>query len=255
MPFQQKYTVIPRYLPVNTKRRSGLAITPSVKFIVAHDTGNADSTAAGNVAYYIQSCNDLNASAHLFVDDKEIIECIPALTAVPEKAWHVRYDVTGDNNLYGFEANDTAIAVEYCFGANINAAESYKRYVWTLAYICFKFNLEPAKAIVGHFILDPARRTDPRSGLAVSGRTYEQLLKDVVTEFNACTNQNKPMRLVKSVSSTKIYAVGADNKKHWIFNEETFNIGKEMGLWGDWSTVEIVGDNAFIDGHAILLVK
>ena len=60
-------------------------MSPGVKFVVAHDTGNPNSTAGQNVAYYEQSRNELSASAHLFVDDREIIECIPALTGgVPE---------------------------------------------------------------------------------------------------------------------------------------------------------------------------
>lgn len=187
MAFKQKYEIIPRYLTPGTKRRSGRPITPGVKFIVAHDTGNPNSTANGNVRYYQNTVNEMSASAHLFVDDREIIECIPALTgAPPEKAWHVLYGVPADNNLYGFDANDAAIGVEYCFGTNINADECYNRYVWVMAFICHKFALDPRKAIIGHFFLDPLRKTDPVTGLARSRRTYEQLLRDVPSEFTAC---------------------------------------------------------------------
>ncbi len=52
-------------------------MSPGVRFIVAHDTGNPGSTAANNVSYYERSRNDQSASAHIFVDDKEILECIP----------------------------------------------------------------------------------------------------------------------------------------------------------------------------------
>jgi hypothetical protein len=54
-----------------------------VRFVVAHDNGNPGSTAAGNVKYYENSRNEKSASAHLFVDDQEILECIPALTGPP----------------------------------------------------------------------------------------------------------------------------------------------------------------------------
>lgn len=84
MSFTVKYPIIPRYLTSGTKRRSGKAISPAVKFIVAHDTGNPNGTANGNVQYYERSRNDISASAHLFVDDREIIECVPALTGPPE---------------------------------------------------------------------------------------------------------------------------------------------------------------------------
>ncbi|MBI2458964.1 MAG: N-acetylmuramoyl-L-alanine amidase [Parcubacteria group bacterium] len=257
MSFKQKYPIITRYLTNNTNRRSGLLISPGVKFVVAHDTGNPNSTAAGNVAYYERTANDANASAHIFTDDKEIIECIPALTSdKPEKAWQVLYNVSKDNELYGYDANDAAIGVEYCYGSNINAAESYKRYVWVLAYVCYKFKLNPATAVAGHFILDPARKTDPKSGLAASGRTYEQLLKDIVSEYNSSIiTSNNLMKLIKNPSSQKIYAIGADNKKHWIFNEESFNVGKAMELWGDWNTIENVGDDSYAEGHTIILIK
>jgi N-acetyl-anhydromuramyl-L-alanine amidase AmpD len=187
MTFKEKYIITPKYLTVNTKRRSGKFISPCVKFVVAHDTGNPGSTAAGNVKYYEKSNNEISASAHIFIDDKEIIECIPALTGnKPEKAWHVLYNVTTDDHLYGCNANDAAIGVEYCYGKDINADEAYRKFIWVLAYICYKFNLDPKTSVVGHHFLDPQRKTDPVTGLLFSRRSYEQMLKDVVTEYEEC---------------------------------------------------------------------
>jgi N-acetylmuramoyl-L-alanine amidase len=189
MSFTEKYPVTPRYLPKGTKRRSGNPISPEVKFVVVHDTGNPSSTAAANVKYYTNSANAQSASAHLFVDDTQILECVPALTGPSEKAWHVLYNVTTDNQLYGYNANDAAIGVEYCYGGKINADEAYKRYIWLVAFICYKFNLDPATSVVGHFFLDPKRKTDPVTGLAHSRRTYEQLLKDIISEYKECTGE------------------------------------------------------------------
>ncbi|MBL7739584.1 MAG: amidase [Chitinophagaceae bacterium] len=183
--FKETYTVTRNYIPVPSKRRPGLFIQ-KVRFIVAHDTGNPASTASQNVRYYINSRNEKSASAHLFVDDKEIIECVPALNAPPEKAWHVLYSVPKDNELYGVNANDAAIGVEYCYGGNIDADKAYNKYVWVLAKLCYEFQLDPSKDIVGHFFLDPKRKTDPVTGLAHSRRTYDQLLVDVVQEYCKC---------------------------------------------------------------------
>lgn len=190
--FDLRYAVTPRYLTTPSRRRSGRAMSPGVRFLVAHDTGTPGTTAAGNVAYYERTREAQSASAHLFVDDRDILECVPALTAPPEKAWHVLYDVPTDDQLYGFDANDAAVGVEYCYGGRIDADEAYRRYVWVLAYLCHRFELDPAKAIVGHFFLDPQRKTDPVTGLAASRRTYEGLLRDVVQEFASCTGRAPP---------------------------------------------------------------
>jgi N-acetylmuramoyl-L-alanine amidase CwlA len=185
--FAQRYPITSRYLTAPSRRRSGIPMTNGVKFVVAHDTGNPNSTAAGNVTYYERSRDEESASAHLFVDDRQIIECIPALNQSPEKAWHVRYNVPGDNRLFNVDANDAAIGVEYCFGSAINADEAYRRYVWVLALVCVTYQLDPTRSIVGHFFLDPGRKTDPVTGLAHSRRTYDQLLRDVASEVAGAT--------------------------------------------------------------------
>ena len=199
MPFTEKFSITTNLIPKPSKRRSGLMIN-KVRFLVAHDTGNKNSTAAQNVKYYINSRNDMSASAHIFVDDKEIIECVPALTAAPEKAWHVLYTVSKDNELYGVNANDAAIGVEYCFGDNIDADKAYQKYVWVLARLCFKYGLDASKDITGHFFLDPKRKTDPVTGLAQSRRTYDRLLKDIAREYDECTGLSSPIPVLNTTS-------------------------------------------------------
>jgi N-acetylmuramoyl-L-alanine amidase len=184
--FLLKYPIQQQLITPGTRRRSGQRMDPGVRFVVAHDTGNPGSTALANVRYYQNSRNVESASAHLFVDDKQIIECVPALTAPPEKAWHVLYSVVTDDRMFGFNANDAAVGVEYCYGPNIDADEAYRRYVWVIAYLCHRFGLDPATRVVGHALLDPNRKTDPVTGLARSRRTYEQLLRDVPAEYAAC---------------------------------------------------------------------
>ena len=189
MSFKMKYPIKTNYIPSGTKRRSGIKMVGGKpNFGVVHDTGNPGSTAAGNVNYYINSRNTMSASAHTFIDDKEIIECIPLTTGTPEKAWHVIYDVVTDNQMFGDDANDRAGGVELCFGGSINFEEAYKRYVWYNAYTAYKFGFSPTR-FVGHHILDPKRKTDPENALKRYGKTYAQLLKDIVTEYNACVGK------------------------------------------------------------------
>lgn len=208
-----KYEIIADYLPyypgVKMQRRQAFALS-KVGFVVAHDTGNPNSTAKGNVTYYKNSAKTAYASAHIFVDDKEIRECVPLLTGKPEKANHVIYNVTTDNIMFGDDANDIAGGVEYCFGSNINSDEAYKRFVWVLAYICYKFNLKPTSSVVGHFILDPGRKIDPENGLSKSGRSYSQLLIDVVTEYNNCIAEEIKPTSVKSSVKTNTQVVSGE---------------------------------------------
>lgn len=168
------YKITRDYIPFG-QSRSGNAIQ-KVRFLVAHGTGNPGSTAEGNVSWY--SGNPVNASAHTFIDDNSIIEMIP----LNEKAWHVNYGKPTDNRMYGEDANDAAIGVEFCWGGSIDFNKSYKRYVWYFAYLCDEFNLNPKHDIVAHSTLDPARRSDPENALNRYGVTWNDFISDVVKE-------------------------------------------------------------------------
>lgn len=185
-----KYNISQKFLTKGTKRRSG-NLADAIKFIVAHDTGNPNSTARNNVKYFENTNNESYSSAHFFVDDVEIIECIPAVNGNTEKASHVKRNRKEDNLLFGVDANDASIGVEYCYGSQINATTAYKKYVWLIAYLCYYFKLNPSIFVLGHFVLDYDDRTDPLTGLAHSGRDYGYLLKDIVEEYNFC--KDNPM--------------------------------------------------------------
>ncbi len=168
--------------------RSGQKLN-GVRFIVSHDTGNPGSTAYQNMNYFNKQ--QPSASAHTFVDDQYILEIIP----LNEKAWHVRYNVSKDNQMFGADANDAAIGVEFCFGGSINFQESYNRYVWYHAYLCQTFNLDPHKHIVAHSLLDPSRRSDPQSALNRNGVSWDQFIKDV---SNAMSTNGKSSNSLSS---------------------------------------------------------
>jgi N-acetylmuramoyl-L-alanine amidase CwlA len=172
-------TITQKYLPTNTKRRAGIPIS-GVKFIVAHDTGNDNSTALQNINYYIKSANEMEASAHAFVDDTGVIECIP----LTEKAYHVRRIITVDNMIYGGDSIDWSIGVELCFFSQDSKRTkiAYNNYVEYIKGLCQKYGLNPLTGIIGHYTLDPTRRTDPLNAFQYIGKTWEQFLQDVVDQ-------------------------------------------------------------------------
>jgi N-acetylmuramoyl-L-alanine amidase len=147
-----KYEIIRDYIDFGNAR-SGEKLK-DVKFIVSHDTGNPGSSAYANRNYFDNF--QPKASAHTFIDDKNILEIIP----LDEKAFHVRYEVPTDDRLFEEDANDAAIGVELAYGGNIDFWEAYKRYVWYHAYLVDKYNLDPFEDIVAHSKLDPTRRTE-----------------------------------------------------------------------------------------------
>jgi hypothetical protein len=254
MSFKLKYQISQRYLTKPSRRRSGYLISPAVKFLVAHDTGNPGSTASGNVRYYERSRNEMDASAHIFVDDREIIECIPALeSSPPEKAWHVLRYLPTDDQLFGYNANDAAIGVEYCYGGRMDDDEAYRKYVWILAYACYKNALDPHRCVVGHFFLDPRRKTDPVTGLAYSRRNYDQLLRDVVSEYESClaytapTPTPSPILPLKSGTVTTTVRLnirkGAPNTRAPIY--QTVQRGTEL------TYVDIIEDGEPVNGNPV----
>lgn len=144
-----------------------------VRFIVSHSTGNPGSTAYGNRNYFDRS--QPSSSAHTFIDDQYILEIIP----LSEKAWHVQYNKTADNRLFGDDANDAAIGVELCYGGRISFRQAYDRYVWYHAYLCDAFSLNPTEDIVAHTTLDPSRRSDPLDVFRQNGLTWSVFIDDV----------------------------------------------------------------------------
>lgn len=169
-----------KLLPVPTQRRSGLK-NLGITYIVAHDTGNDGSTAMGNVNYYIQSDNDMQASAHYFVDDIAIIDCVPE----DEKAWHVRYNAGVAPNIEGNFANDHALGIELCYGSAWGMdrnMKSYNNYTDLMAALCKKYNIDPHTKIIQHAQLDPTRRTDPLNAFKYVGKSWEQFLADVAAK-------------------------------------------------------------------------
>jgi len=165
--------IVTKLLPIS-KRRSGQKLL-GVSYLCSHDTGNPGSTASGNANYFFNSANEMKASAHYFVDDKNIIQIIPD----SEKAWHVRYVSPKDNEIYGKDFNDWAIGIELCYGGQVNNQKAYQNYVELHAYLCQKYNLIPEKHIVGHYTLDPGRRNDPLNAFTFLNKTWIGFIFDV----------------------------------------------------------------------------
>ncbi|WP_430788512.1 peptidoglycan recognition protein family protein [Virgibacillus flavescens] len=171
MAIKDKYKIERRYI-TNELARSGEKLeSGDPEFFVAHETANNGATADNHYTYF-QNIT-FQASAHTMIDSTKILEIIP----LDEKAWHVQYQKTIDNMLYGDDANDAAIGVELC--RTDDFSKSYDRYRWYFAFLCTKFNKNPKEHIVSHSVLDPQRRNDPQSWLTPHGITWSEFISDV----------------------------------------------------------------------------
>jgi N-acetyl-anhydromuramyl-L-alanine amidase AmpD len=195
--------IIYDYIPISKNvskkigRRWGVKLL-KFGFVVAHDTGNANSTARNNVDYYKRTAHTDTASAHIFVDDKECIVCVP----LDEKAWHVIYNTTKDNDLFGGNANDIAIGVELCYFPNdvSRSKKAYDNYLSVIKDLVAQGGLNLKKNVVGHHILDPQRKTDPVNALKIISKTYNDLLDDLTRQQYKTATIDRNWNLRKGVN-------------------------------------------------------
>ncbi len=225
-----------RFLPKGA-RRGGDPID-KIQYIVAHDTGNSGSTAAMNVDYYMKTYNDIQASAHFFVDDTVIINDIP----VSEKAWHVRYNAGIAPNVDPHLMNDCAISVELCYGASWGFGRnmaSYVNYVSLIASLCVKNGLDPFNSVLSHCQLDPSRRTDPLNAFGYIGKTWQTFLADIVNAMNAINMvANVPVKPPRFAHTLRTGANGPDvvSLQQFLATLKFFTYGKNTGYYGTVTT-------------------
>lgn len=192
-------------IKTGTKRRSGVKMG-KVGFYVDHDTGNAGSTAQNNVDYFCNTADEDYPSAHAFIDDIGVIICIPCTNA-PEKAHHVLYNLEADNKKFGDDANDIAIGLELCYFPNDKARslKAYQNYIFFSAFLAKYHGNDPEKR-VGHFELDPSRKTDPQNALSHIGKKYAEMKADILAEYKIqmevkpMSEQTKPVKATNDVS-------------------------------------------------------
>lgn len=192
MIIKNKYQIEQNYISNKLARSRQKLDSGEPEFFVGHETANNTANADDHYTYF-QNIT-FQASAHTFIDAIKILEIIP----LDEKAWHVQYRAERDNILYGDDANDVAIGVELCRTGSF--AKAYDQYVWYFAYLCHRFGKDPAKDIVSHSKLDPARRSDPQNWLDPHGVTWNELINDVqhyYDNWNSDAGDQVPWHLMR----------------------------------------------------------
>lgn len=119
------------------------------KYIVIHDTGNKTDSAAGNANYF--NTGNRNASAHYFVDDKNIYQVVEDFNA----SWHC-----GDGaGKYGI-TNYNSIGIEMCRVNNNVTETTINNTIELVKYLMNKYSI-PVDKVVRHY--DASRKICPSS--------------------------------------------------------------------------------------------
>lgn len=120
-------------------------------YIVIHDTGNYSVGASAEMHYRYFNSGNKNASAHLFVDDKQILQLIE----FKDKSWAV-----GDGgNKYGI-CNENSINIEMCINSDCNYAIMLTNTIELTAYLMKTYNINIDK-VVRHW--DASRKNCPQT--------------------------------------------------------------------------------------------
>lgn len=202
-------------------RRPGIKLRKGKpEFLVAHDTGNPNSTAQNNVDYYENTYNIQQgiASAHIFVDDKEAIICIP----VDEVAYHVLPSTPTDNYWYGVNANDGAAGTEISYfdtSFGLSAKEAKEKTLKSLdngarvlAYLAEFWKIDYKTKMPGHQDIQ-ADKQDPGNALAAAGysRSTSNLDKMVAKYYKKDVKESDS----KPADKPKVVAPGKQMKWNW----------------------------------------
>lgn len=205
-----------RQLPIkyNFSERKGT----KVKYIVIHDTGNKKRGAGAYNHYLYFNGGDRNASAHYFVDSKEIIQTVPDHLS----AWH-----TGDGKgRYGV-TNANSIGIEIC----INPDSDYKKAVAdTLEltrYLMDKHQIPPDN-VIRHY--DGSRKLCPASMAANNWQAWHEFKAQLVA-----SDEGK----VKVNIKGKMYYIDGlmQNEKNYVSVRE---LAEAMGYDVGWDNINKV---------------
>ena len=230
------------YLPIRNGEdgcRSGIKLDKHV-FDVDHDTGDPHATARNVVDYYKTIANKVNASFHWIADDKGVIITIPCfIDEGAEKAWHVNYSATLDNELFGCNANDCAIGGELCYFPNDleRSKKAYDRYVEMSAHICLRNGKNPAHR-EAHGRLQPWNRTDPNNALGYLGLTYDDMKADIVKEYNRMSFEQYFLMNADEITKQSFSAPDA-----WVSARDFAKVYGKIENVGDGKTLQYIDES------------
>lgn len=149
-----------------------------IKYIVIHDTGNPNKGADAEAHYKLFDRENRGASAHYFVDDKQILRVVRDI----EKSWHC-----GDGHgKYGI-TNENSIGIEMCINSDGDFNITYKNTLDLVKHLMIKYNI-PIDKVVRHY--DASRKSCPNSWSENNWKEWNKFKSDLQVKKDYTTNIN-----------------------------------------------------------------
>ena len=173
--FMQGIKINEKLIKYNFSSRGG----EKIKYIVIHDTGNKRSGADAEAHFNFFNNGDRQASAHYFVDDKQILRVVKD----SDKSWHC-----GDGRGLNGITNDNSIGIEMCINSDGDFNKTYLHTLKLTKYLMKKYNI-PLENVVRHY--DASRKICPniwKENNWAKWEKFKQDLKQIDKEQKDYTN-------------------------------------------------------------------
>jgi N-acetylmuramoyl-L-alanine amidase CwlA len=187
-------------------------------------------------------------SAHYFVDDKNIIRCIPE----DEVAYHVGA-TSYKTSRFGSYPNATMIGIEMCVNADGDFEKVYEQTIELTRYLCKKYNLNPDNDVVRHFDVTgkncPAMFTSNHWGKINNAYAVKYGLGNNADKAWSTFKQN-----VKSIKASTSSSYSYDTSKgigtvRVTYAKDTINIRKGSSFDSPVAKVAVYDDVFYVYGE------
>lgn len=138
-----------------------------IKYIVIHDTGNTGKKADADAHYSYFNNQDRQASAHYFVDDRQVLRVVKD----EDKSWHC-----GDGNGKNGITNANSIGIEMCINVDGDFSVTYKNTLALTQFLMKKYNINLSN-VIRHY--DASGKLCPNTFKANNWEKWNKFKKDL----------------------------------------------------------------------------
>lgn len=202
-----------RYDPIknNIYSRHGSKIS----YIVIHDTGNTNKGANAKNHKNYMNTNTRGASAHYFVDDKEVVQFVgDSLSAGAVGDGKGRYGITNSNSL----------SIEMCINSDGDFSKTYKNTVELTKNLMKKFNI-PLDRVVRHY--DASRKNCPSSWNHNNWAKWYEFKKDIAKPIEWVIDLSKDSEFGNNKGAVKMTETN-NNVSDWA--KKDWEEGTKLGI-------------------------